>query len=442
MRKLILAVAFAVACPVTCQADELSDLKAQLDAAMKSIQAVEATRRSARGGEGKSAAGCGTSAGGGQGGPSARSRGGKRGGRSGSCCCTDDGRGSAGRRARRHAGEGGTGLEQGALGDQRQGAAGPHLRLQAHESALERHGAAVADPGHLSGRCRLRHRTARPSSASGRARSRSRATSRPRLGELKTDLSFDLFGTGGGNTTDPPAQRLGRAREVRSGAVLHPVHEHRHLPEHHRLLGTQRHDVPAQSAGALYAHRSHRHEAGVFARGSQRRHRYREGIRRRPDAGRRGLDPLAGLRGQFDSQRRLGRIPDRRDLALGRLPDNHHRQRQPVRHGDRMGHQRQRLAEHVRQGPDHGAARLRPRHRELHERRRRRYRAECEPAGAGGAVDRRLRVLRPLLERQVEQLARLERASSGQHRRTARQRVQARAATPRPTCCGIRRRTC
>jgi len=41
MRKLILAVAFAAACPLICQADELSDLKAQLDAAMKSIQQLQ-----------------------------------------------------------------------------------------------------------------------------------------------------------------------------------------------------------------------------------------------------------------------------------------------------------------------------------------------------------------------------------------------------------------
>jgi hypothetical protein len=41
MRKLILAVALAAAFPMASQADELSDLKAQLEAAMKSIQALQ-----------------------------------------------------------------------------------------------------------------------------------------------------------------------------------------------------------------------------------------------------------------------------------------------------------------------------------------------------------------------------------------------------------------
>jgi hypothetical protein len=41
MRKLILAVMFAVVFPMAAHADELSDLKAQLDAAMKSIQALQ-----------------------------------------------------------------------------------------------------------------------------------------------------------------------------------------------------------------------------------------------------------------------------------------------------------------------------------------------------------------------------------------------------------------
>ena len=61
-----------------------------------------------------------------------------------------------------------------------------HLRLQADESGVERHRAAVADPGHLSGRSLVAARMARPSSACGRARLPSRATSRPRLGEIKT----------------------------------------------------------------------------------------------------------------------------------------------------------------------------------------------------------------------------------------------------------------
>jgi hypothetical protein len=41
MRKLILAAALAVVFPMSGRADELSDLKAQLDAAMKSIQALQ-----------------------------------------------------------------------------------------------------------------------------------------------------------------------------------------------------------------------------------------------------------------------------------------------------------------------------------------------------------------------------------------------------------------
>ena len=41
MRKLIVAIALAAASPMNCQADELSDLKAQLDAAIKSIQQLK-----------------------------------------------------------------------------------------------------------------------------------------------------------------------------------------------------------------------------------------------------------------------------------------------------------------------------------------------------------------------------------------------------------------
>ena len=41
MRTFLLVVAMAAALPLTVRADELSDLKAQLDAAMKSIQTLQ-----------------------------------------------------------------------------------------------------------------------------------------------------------------------------------------------------------------------------------------------------------------------------------------------------------------------------------------------------------------------------------------------------------------
>ena len=76
-----------------------------------------------------------------------------------------------------------------------------------------------------------------------------------KLGDLKTTFEFEMFGTGGRCRPDhdPAAARLRRARRLRSGADLEPVHGHRRVPEHGRVLGPERDGVLPQRAGALDA---------------------------------------------------------------------------------------------------------------------------------------------------------------------------------------------
>ena len=69
-------------------------------------------------------------------------------------------------------------------------------------------------------------------------------------GELTTLFDFDLFDVGGGNT-HARVLNAGPSWALRRRPDRHAVHGHRHLPQHHRLLGTERHGVPAQPAAAL-----------------------------------------------------------------------------------------------------------------------------------------------------------------------------------------------
>ena len=106
------------------------------------------------------------------------------------------------------------------------------------------------------------------------------------MGQVKTDLA---------STCSRPTaatqvhwlQRLGRARPVRRRADLLAVHGHRCVPQHDRLLGTERHGVRAQSAVAIDAVQQRRHEPGVLARSAQLRDRYRQAVAGRPGARRR-----------------------------------------------------------------------------------------------------------------------------------------------------------
>ena len=99
-------------------------------------------------------------------------------------------------------------------------------------------------------------RTARPSSASARRAIDFKGYIPTTLGELKTDLSFDLFGSGGGNTQIRVLNAWGELGPFGAGQYYTLFMNIDTFPEHHRLLGPERHDVPAQPAGALHAHRS------------------------------------------------------------------------------------------------------------------------------------------------------------------------------------------
>ncbi len=258
------------------------------------------------------------------------------------------------------------------------------------------------------------------------------------LGELKTDLSFDLFGSGGGNTQIRVLNAWGELGQFGARPVLHAVHEHRHVPQHHRLLGTERHGVRAQPAGALHADRSRRHEAGVLARGAQCRHRHRQGLRRRPDARRRGLDPLAGLRRQPAAWNGdWGHFQAAGILRPVGYQTHDHRQRQSLRLRNRLRPQPERLAatpcgkdriigqlvygHAIASYMNDGGVDLAPNAS---------LQAETVPSLGWFAL------LRPLLER----ASGAARSASARITRTTPTDSSAppssRAATPRPTCCG------
>ncbi len=149
------------------------------------------------------------------------------------------------------AGRGCARREQGAHRDFRPGDARCDLRLQARRSGLECHVAAVEDPGQLSRRSRLRQ---------GWRDHLQRPPDQARLQGLHPDHDGRAHDAAGFR---PVRQRrrhhacarapcLGRAGAVRGGTDRHAVHGHRRLPQHHRLLGPERHGVRAQPAGALH----------------------------------------------------------------------------------------------------------------------------------------------------------------------------------------------
>ena len=60
-----------------------------------------------------------------------------------------------------------------------------------------------------------------------------KTTTPTEMGDLKTQFEFEMFGTGAGRRPDdhPPAPRVRRARSVRRGPDVEPVHGHRRVPE-------------------------------------------------------------------------------------------------------------------------------------------------------------------------------------------------------------------
>ena len=74
----------------------------------------------------------------------------------------------------------------------------------------------------------------------------------------------------------PLAQRLGRDRHIRRRANVLELHGHRRVPEHDRLLGSERHGLRAQPAIARHAVEQGRHEPGVLARGTLLGARHRQ----------------------------------------------------------------------------------------------------------------------------------------------------------------------
>jgi hypothetical protein len=96
----------------------------------------------------------------------------------------------------------------------------------------------------------------------------------PTVGEIKTEESFDLFGVGGGNAQIRLLNAWGGSGDSAWGEY-YAVHERRHLSQHHRLLGAERHGVHKKSAATLHRHRQWRHESCVFVGGAELRDPYR-----------------------------------------------------------------------------------------------------------------------------------------------------------------------
>ena len=187
MNRHVAIGALAVAVCGGAHAQSNEELKATLDQAMKTIQDLQARVKNLEQKEWSAAGRCTCRSG--------CSRRGTRSGRSSSTRgrpggCARDLRGLAGAGGRARPGQG-----QGRV--LRAGDARRDLRRQAHESRLGRNAAAVADPDHLPGLAGLRQ---------GWHHHLQRAAVEPRvqvvhpdgLGEVKTDMSFDLFGTNGG----------------------------------------------------------------------------------------------------------------------------------------------------------------------------------------------------------------------------------------------------
>ena len=228
-----------------------------------------------------------------------------------------------------------------------------------------------------------------------------RSSTPTKLGELKTMFEFELFGTGvdAGQTTFRLRHAYGELGAVRRGADLEPVHGHRRVPEHDRVLGTERHGVLPQRAGALDADQGrqppdHRaRAAGRFGRPGRLR-----GSHRAPE--RQGPLPVPRPLGRVAVGRpRLGLRRDRRHRALHRVGRSARRPVRSLGRRDRLGPQPQ-LEHQVRAtARSRLAGALRRRHRELHERRaggRRRPQLNpgdpsrpIEGEAAAGAGDRR-----------------------------------------------------
>ncbi len=167
--------------------------------------------------------------------------------------------GGVGRHARRRRDD--ARCRQGAHRGLRAGDARQHLRLQAHEPGLERDAAAVADSGQLPGRWTQRSGcgkdgdwifSARQSSLGLRSfipTSFGPDQDRPELRPVRQRRQH----------LDPLAQHLGRTGHVRRRPDLLELHGHRRVPQHHRLLGPERHGLRAQPAVAHHAVEPGRH---------------------------------------------------------------------------------------------------------------------------------------------------------------------------------------
>ena len=81
------------------------------------------------------------------------------------------------------------------------------------------------------------------------------------LGPVKAQFEFDMFGVGvdAGQTTIRLRHAYGQLGQFGAGQTRESVHGRRRVPEHRRVLGTERHDVLPQRAGVLAAGESRQH---------------------------------------------------------------------------------------------------------------------------------------------------------------------------------------
>ena len=165
-------------------------------------------------------------------------------------------------------------------------------RLQADQPELVRHDARRPS-------CRRSRtssaRTAARSPACARAASACRASTPTDAGRAaRRTFEFELFGTGvdEGQTTFRLRHAYGELGAVRRRPDLEPVHGHRRVPQLARVLGTDRHGVLPQRAGALDADQGDtQRDARARAAGRQRRPGRLRGPHRA--AGRHGALPAA-----------------------------------------------------------------------------------------------------------------------------------------------------
>ena len=207
-------------------------------------------------------------------------------------------------------------------------------QLQHHRSELVRHDApqqaAVVRRRVWRGRHRVRRRATDPA---GRQRVHAHGNGRA-PDHLRIRIVRDRRGRGADDV--PPAPCLWRARQVRRGAVLEPLHGHRRVPELDRVLGPGGHGLLPQRPGALYAD-SGRHAAHAGGRAAWRIRRCRRAGRSHRAAEREGPQPDTRLHRRVPLWRLARLLRGGRDPGQDELGRHARRSVRAVRRARRGG---------------------------------------------------------------------------------------------------------